>query len=162
MYQLVVWIHVLAACSWVGGISFFALVLVPALRHAPGPKTHQLVRAVGRRFRVVGWSSMAILLVTGVANVLYRIPASLLFTAELWQSHWGRMLALKLALVFAMFGVGVAHDVLGARAVNAAALEPGSPAVLRARRLASGLGRALGLLALATVLVAVLLVRGWR
>ena len=161
MYQLVVWIHVLAACSWVGGILFFGLVLVPVLRQVPGPQTHKLVRAVGRRFRVVGWASVGILLVTGVANVLFRVPASQLASVEFWRSPWGRMLALKLALVVAMVGVGVAHDVLGARAVSAAELDPGSPAVLRARLLASRFGRALGVLALATLLVAVLLVRGW-
>jgi len=162
VYQLVVWIHILGACTWVGGILFFGLVLVPALRRAPGPKTHELVRAVGRRFRVVGWTSVAILLVTGVANVLYRVPGPVLLSAEFWQSGWGQMLSLKLALVLAMIGVGVAHDVVGARAVSASELDPGSVVVGRSRALASRLGRALGVLALATVLVAVLLVRGWR
>lgn len=161
MYQLIVWIHVLAACCWVGGILFFGLVLVPVLRQAPGPQTHKLVRAVGRRFRVVGWSSVGVLLVTGVANVLFRIPGLQLVTAEFWLSPWGRMLALKLALVLVMIGVGVTHDLLGARAVSAAELDPSSPEVVRVRRLASRFGRALGVLALATVFVAVLLVRGW-
>ena len=161
MYQLVVWIHVVAACSWVGGILFFALVLVPALRKVPGPSSHQLVMAVGRRFRVIGWSSVAVLILTGIGNVLYRVPASQLLTVEFWQSPWGRMLCLKLGLVLAMLCLAIAHDVMGARATSSAQIDPRSPAVLRSRQLASRFGRALGIVALAIVFVAVLLVRGW-
>lgn len=161
MYQLMVWIHVTAACSWVGGISFFALVLVPALRKVPGPQSNRLVMAVGRRFRVVGWSSLAVLVVTGIGNVLYRVPGSQLLSTDFWLSAWGHLLALKLGLVLAMLSVSVAHDVFGARAASAAVQDPTSAAVLRSRRLASQLGRTLGVVALATVFVAVLLVRGW-
>lgn len=110
---------------------------------------------------MVGWSSVAVLVVTGVGNVLYRVPVAQLFSSEFWQSAWGRMLLLKLGLVFAMLGVSLAHDVIGARAVSRAALDPASPTLQRSRVLASRLGRALGVVALTTVLVAVLLVRGW-
>src|SRR5689334_20590222 len=144
MYQIVVWIHLVAACLWVGGILFFALVLVPALRSAPGSQTNKLVQAVGRRFRVVGWAGVAVLVVTGVGNVLYRVHGSQLRGAEFWESAWGRLLALKLALVTAMLCVGVAHDIVGARAVAGAALDSGSSAVHRLRLLAGRLGRALG------------------
>lgn len=161
MYQVVVWVHVVAACIWVGGILFFALVLVPALRRGPGLRGNELVQAVGRRFRVVGWWSVVVLVLTGIANVLYRVPSSQLWAAEFWQSTWGRTLALKLVLVGVMLAVSVAHDVMGARAVRGGAVDVGAADVHRSRVLASRLGRALGVLVLATVFVAVTLVRGW-
>ena len=52
LYRLLVLVHLLAACVWVGGISFFALVLVPVLRRQRDTRAAVLVQAVGRRFRV--------------------------------------------------------------------------------------------------------------
>jgi putative copper export protein len=155
-YRAIVWLHITAACAWVGGLLFFSLVLVPVLRRSPGPHARELVLAVGRRFRVVGWTSLAILLLTGAANVLFRVPFEQLFDAALWSSAWGRLLACKLSLVLLTVVVSVLHDRSGSRAARAEA-----PAQRKPGGAASLLGRALGLLALALLLVAVLLVRGY-
>jgi len=125
-----------------------------------GSKTAQLVRAVGLRFRLVGWVSIGIVVVTGIVNVLSRVPLSTLSEASFWLSDFGKLLALKLCLVALMLFTSAAHDFVGARASDAALRDSGAPATRRLRSLASRLGRGVAVLALAVLFVAVLLVRG--
>jgi putative copper export protein len=160
LYRIMVFVHITAACAWVGGLLFFALVLVPVLRGSPGPKTLELVRAVGLRFRVVGWASVGVLIVTGIGNVLLRVPGAMLLQGEFWRSDFGALLALKLTLVVTMLAISVAHDLIGARASAVALQQPGSPMGIALRNRASRLGRLVALLALTILFVAVLLVRG--
>jgi putative copper export protein len=58
------YLHVLAACVWVGGQLTLA-GLVPALR-AAGP---DVPRLAARRFNRIAWPAYGILLVTGVWNL---------------------------------------------------------------------------------------------
>ncbi len=58
-------LHVLAACVWVGGQIVLA-GLVPSLR-AAGPDAP---RAAARRFNRLAWPAFAVLVVTGVWNLL--------------------------------------------------------------------------------------------
>jgi uncharacterized membrane protein len=58
-------IHLLAAIIWTGSMIFFSFVLMPAVREGLSPSNRpNLVRAVGKRYRVVGWAGVGILLVT--------------------------------------------------------------------------------------------------
>jgi len=58
-------LHILGACVWVGGQLVLA-ALVPALRRlGPGAAA-----AVARRFAVVAWPAFALLVGTGVWNVI--------------------------------------------------------------------------------------------
>ena len=58
-------LHVLAATIWVGGQLTLA-ALVPVLRRAGT----EIPRAAARRFNQVAWPAFAVLVVTGVWNVL--------------------------------------------------------------------------------------------
>ena len=161
LYRISVWVHIVAACFWVGGILFFAVVLVPVLRKLPGPSSVEFVRAIGTRFRVAGWWSVALLVATGLVNLLSRYPGTELAEAAFWLSPFGQALTLKLALVAIVVVASIGHDVLGVRATNAALRDPGSADAVRLRMLASWLGRLDAVLVLAIVFVAVVLVRGW-
>ncbi len=161
-YHLNVFVHVLAAILWLGGMMFFALVGAPVLRKVePAALRSRLFRRLGEQFRWVGWISIAVLLATGVGNLHFRG----LLTAEVWtgldfwtSTAYGRVLGAKLVLVAAMLVLQAFHDfVLGPRATR---LEPGSPEARRSRRLASWLARINALLGLALIYVAVILVRG--
>jgi putative copper export protein len=146
-YVVIVAIHVLAAAVWIGSLAFFALVVVPALRRVEtGERRAALLRAIGHRFRIVGWACLAVLVVTGVLNLRFRgIGADLLFDANFWATSFGKTLAAKLGLVAVLLGATAAHDVLAA-----------SPR----RRLVSWLGRATLLLSIGILVLAVALVRG--
>lgn len=129
LYLASVGLHLLAATVWIGSIAFFGLVLVPALR-APdlAPQRTRLLTVVGLRYRLVGWLSLAILLVTGLSNLRLRgVPWEALTAAAFWTSPWGRVLAWKLGLVTLLIAVHSLHDfVLGPRATRLLALDPGS------------------------------------
>lgn len=160
LYRALVFVHIGAAACWVGGLLFFALVLVPVIRRSRDARMAELVRAVGLRFRLVGWVSLAVLIATGIANLLYRAPLSTLADAAFWLSDFGRLLLLKLALVVLMLLVSLAHDVVGVRASAAALREPAAGSTRALRVTASRLGRLVAGLALSILFVAVLLVRG--
>jgi uncharacterized membrane protein len=150
LYTLSVFLHVLAACTWIGSMIFFAAAVVPAIRRpeyaAVMPK---LVRIVGKRFRVLGWVSLSVLVLTGTANLFYfrGFGLSELSTAAFWRTDFGQALGWKLAFVTLVLVATAAHDALSSRQT------PG------ARRLASWLGRATLLLSIAALLFAVRLVR---
>jgi len=66
MMVLLVWLHLLAAIAWIGGMLFLSVVLVPVLRCEPfASQKAVLFRAIARRFRSVVWSAITILLFTG-------------------------------------------------------------------------------------------------
>ena len=101
------WLHVLAAITWIGGMLFIALVLVPITRRLEDPALRvRLVRAVGVRFRAVGWIALGVLLGTGIGN-LWLHPS--LLGAPRFH--------VKIALVVLALLLSVVHDfVLGPRA----------------------------------------------
>ena len=163
LYLLSVWIHLLAATAWIGAMLFFAVVVVPSLRD-PGvaPSAPAVLRAVGKRYRIFGQASLAILVVTGVSNLLLRgFGWTILTNASFWQMGFGRTLAHKLVAVAGVIVATVMHDVwMGARATKLITESPASPEARALRRRASVLGRLTLILSLAVLFFAVELVRG--
>jgi uncharacterized membrane protein len=163
MSLFVIWLHVVAAAVWVGGMIFIAAVLVPVVRSPEFAKhAGPLVKATGRRFRGIGWFVLGVLVVTGFLNLAYRgIGPAEWFSAELWATPFGRRLAVKLALVAVVLAVSGVHDFsIGPRAGRAVSEAPGSPEALALRRRASLLGRFNLILGLVIVGFGVVLARG--
>lgn len=162
LYIVSVWLHIVAAMAWIGGMLFLVLVLVPMLRTPTmRPRAAELFHVIGTRFRVVGWVALITLAVTGVFNVTFRgYRFGQLLDGEAFAGPWGHTLALKLALVTTIVILSAVHDFwLGPKAVRMAR-ENAPPEVReRFRRIASMMGRATMLLALAVVALAVTLVR---
>ncbi|MFI5313660.1 MAG: CopD family protein [Candidatus Dormibacteria bacterium] len=87
--ELVLWLHVVAACVWIGGQVVVA-ALIPVLRgHG------QIASLAGQRYQLVAWPAYGILVVTGIINV----GNAGLQWSHLLDSSAGRTLAVKLALV---------------------------------------------------------------
>jgi uncharacterized membrane protein len=57
--------HVLAASIWVGGTVILVFVAVPYARTLPGETRAQALRALGRGWRMIGWSAMAVAVFSG-------------------------------------------------------------------------------------------------
>jgi copper resistance protein D len=161
LYHLSVFVHLLAALLWLGGMFFLATVGAPVLRRVEPPALRaQLFHALGVRFRDVGWACIAVLLATGTANLWFRgvLRWEVLGAAEFWSTRYGTALAWKLAAVATMITASAVHDfVTGPRASR---LEPGSPAALRERRRAAWLARGNALVGLVLVYAALRLARG--
>jgi putative copper resistance protein D len=164
LYQLSVFIHILSAIVWIGGMLFLALVVVPTTRQMPAPERAALFGVVGRRFRTVGWVCIGLLIVTGIVNSAYRgVTLDNLFSDELWGSPFGTTLATKLGVVAVMLALSVYHDfVIGPASVRLGS--QGQPDSLkeaqRLRKLASLIGRVEAILALVVLALAIMLVRG--
>lgn len=162
MYQWVVFVHVVAAIAWIGGMFFVALVLVPVLRGQSRELRVRLLDAAGRRFRTVGWAAILILRVTGVWNLHNRgLAWDTITSAALFRGRFGHILAAKLAFVAAVLALSAVHDFVLGPASTRAAAAPADPRRAEAlRRAASWIARVNALLALLIVGLAVALVRG--
>jgi putative copper export protein len=79
-------LHVLAATVWVGGQLTLA-GLVPGLRSV----SPEAPRALGHRFAQLAWPAYAVLVVTGVWNILAVQPT--------WSSAYGTTLIVKIVVV---------------------------------------------------------------
>jgi putative copper export protein len=98
-------LHVLGATVWVGGQLTLA-GLVPGLRRV----SPDAPRAVARRFSVIAWVAFAVLIATGIWNILAIRPD--------WSSSYGTTLIVKLGVVAASGLTAALH----ARARSAAPL----------------------------------------
>ena len=160
MYPISVTIHLLSAMFWLGGMFFLAIVGAPALRGLDPNLRRRLFKEIGERFRSTSWVVIGLLVVTGVSNLHFRglLRPAVSGESDFWLGPVGRMLAWKLALVFAMLAIASLHDFwLGPRSGT---LTPGSEEHERNRRTVVWLGRVNALVGVLLVYVATRLVRG--
>jgi putative copper export protein len=97
MSEIADWLHLVAACVWVGGVATLALCVWPL--------------ASGLRRRAfLGFSQLAavlvgVMVIAGAYLALVRLPE----IADLWQTHYGHLLLLKSALVLLGLSWGGFH-----------------------------------------------------
>ena len=118
MYQAAVFIHLVSAIIWVGGSLFLALVLIPVLRRfAPPPGQPpsevalppDLLGTIARRFRLISWICIALLVATG----LYILPTRYgIGFADFFSlgGHFVGTLQVKVGLVAIVIWLSVIHD----------------------------------------------------
>jgi uncharacterized membrane protein len=87
LYYASVFIHILAAVFWIGGMLFTVAVLVPASRHKLlRNKKGVFFALVGRKFSRISWILFLILIATGVTNLLARgYELSNLVSVSFWS-----------------------------------------------------------------------------
>ena len=157
MTVLLVWLHMLAAVSWIGGMIFLSLVLAPLVRSRTAvPEFMALFRSAARRFRFVVWGAIAVLLSTGPI-LLHQRGLSVLDPAG-----WPHILRMKLGLVGALLSLSVTHDLLlGPQVRKISALPEGDRSSWERTivRTSSWVPRVSLLLALLVLVAAVLLAR---
>ncbi len=102
---LVLWIHVIAVITWIGGMLFQLLVLGPVFKGmSPASQGLDIQNRVGLRFKTVRWMSLVTLVVTGLLNLLYEGGSTRL------ASDWGGILMIKLLFVIIVIGLNVVYD----------------------------------------------------
>lgn len=105
-------VHLLAASTWAGSMIFFALVVIPAVRRSLSPdKRKEVVKAIGLRYRILGWVTVFILLMTGFLLAgTHGVD---------WHSTFGKILIFKLILIGIMLLLLFLHDfILAPRALK--------------------------------------------
>jgi putative copper export protein len=105
-------VHVLAACVWVGGTVALVFVGVPAIRALEGEARATAMRALGRRWRPLGWSAMGVAILSG----LWLTDEHGGFAGPAYSTDFDRVLMFKSALVVVLCAGALLHDyVLGPR-----------------------------------------------
>jgi uncharacterized membrane protein len=173
MYQALVFIHLASAIIWVGGSLFLALVLIPVLRRfAPVPgqsPAHltlppDLLGTIARRFRLISWICIVLLVATGlyILPTRYSIGFSEFFSLG---GHFVATLQVKVALVAIVIWISVIHDfIIGPltsrliEEMRAGATPPGYLPLLR--KCVVWIARVNVLLMILIVIVAVTMTRG--
>ncbi|MBI3031827.1 MAG: CopD family protein [Candidatus Rokubacteria bacterium] len=114
MRLLPLWLHVVSAAVWLGGLLFQSHILLPLL--AGGGPAEPVAQAV-RRSRRVAWTALALLILTGLHN-LTRLPP----VASMIESGVLKLLALKLFLVVVLLMLSAHRDFgVAARLIRAVA-----------------------------------------
>jgi copper transport protein len=95
--ELADWVHLSAACLWLGGLLQLALVVWPL---AP-----ELRREAFLRYARLAPVLIAVLLTAGIYLSILRLP----HVSDLWAEGYGRVLLVKLGLVSVALAWGGAH-----------------------------------------------------
>lgn len=163
LYLASVFLHIAAAMTWIGGMFFLVLVVVPWLRRGDRAQASLVMRETGQRFRNVGWACFAIVLVTGTFNLYIRgVRPGDFLRSEWLASPFGKAVVWKLSIFALVLTMSAVHDFWhGPRATLVGRDNPRSPEAERLRRQASMMGRVNMVFALALLGLGVVLVRGW-
>ena len=96
--ELFLWIHVVLACFWVGGMIFLSLVIVPYIKDKPFRS--EAFKEVGERFSLYGTiGTLSLLLITGIINS-YTVHGGV----------YKRSIIEKIALFSVIVLVSLVHD----------------------------------------------------
>ncbi|PQJ33703.1 hypothetical protein BSZ35_03000 [Salinibacter sp. 10B] len=158
-----IWLHILAATVWIGGMAALGLLLVPLLRQERFQDVARpLLYASALRFRWIGWGALAVLVITGLVNVRAQgVSWASWLALDFWTTAWGAALGGKLLLVALTLGISAVHDFhFGPKAIRLMQNAPESPEAERMRWWSSWLGRLTLLLSLGILWFAILLPRG--
>ena len=93
--SVLLYLHVVAATVWVGGLITLAS-LVPVVRRSGADRS--ILQAMARRFGVISWAALGVLVVTGVTMVMISFDLT-------------TPLAVKVGLVFASVILAAWHTV---------------------------------------------------
>ena len=103
--ELADWVHLSAACLWIGGLVQLALVVWPLMPEAR--------RAAFLAFSRLATVCVGVLLLAGVYLSILRLPA----VDDLWTTGYGHVLLVKIGLVSLAFAWGGMHKLLAVPAV---------------------------------------------
>jgi len=113
---LIMWVHLIAAITWIGGMVFLWVVLRPLLwqlfSHSQGL---EILERIEDRFRMVRWITLVALLATGIFNLIHEGGSARL------ESSWGGVLIIKLLFVAIVMALSGINDFLlgpGSRTVS--------------------------------------------
>lgn len=106
LYLVSIFIHVISAVFWIGGMLFIPLILLPSIKKEPNRIL--MLYKTGVKLRFYGWISLSLLFLTGLLNMHFRgIPMSLEFFID---NSYGRLFTHKVALFILILAVSGIHD----------------------------------------------------
>lgn len=143
-YYISVYLHILSAVFWIGGMLFTVAVLVPVSRHRLlNQKRGTLFRLIGEKFSRISWVLFLVLFITGITNLLGRgFTVQQLISASFWEGGIGYWLSHKLYLFAIILLLSGIHDFYaGPKAARLMDQKPEAPKTRRFRKISSWVGR---------------------
>lgn len=158
LYVISVFIHVISACIWLGGMLFLILAFIPGIKNHPDKV--DLIANVSLKFRNVGAVALILLLITGIYQLQYRgVQWNLDFFLH---TSFGKIAGLKILVFTGIILISIVHDYfLGSKAIDAWKNDPEHADTIRLRNSSRMMGRMSFLLAILAVFLGVLISRGW-
>jgi copper resistance protein D len=109
---LILWLHLLAAIIWIGGLVFQVLVVFPTLaRVTPTGAGARLALSLEARFRRLVWPAVGMVLFTGLVNLM-NVWYATVVTAGSISPTFIPVLTLKLFLVLGMLALQAVQQLL--------------------------------------------------
>jgi len=93
-------LHILATSTWIGGMIYINIVLMPSLSAIDPSQRGRLLGAATKRFGLLAWGSILVLLITG----LIKTPSQMLLNVS---GTYGISLTLKHLVVVSMVVIGL-------------------------------------------------------
>jgi len=114
-YYISVWLHIVGASFWIGGMLFLPFVLLPGIKNDPNRKN--LLMATGLKFRFYGYIVLAMMLITGLFNISLR---GINFSFDFFiLTRYGQLVELKIILFVLMITISLMHDlIVGKKAIE--------------------------------------------
>lgn len=152
-YLVSVFLHIVFAAFWIGGMLFLPLVILPGIRQHPDRIA--ILYNTGMKFRFYGWIATAALFATGLLNIYLRgLPFTWAFFTD---SQYGILVGYKIFMFAGILAVSGTHDFFfGRKALEEMQTTDNS----RLKNLARWSGRINLLLSLAMAFIGVVLSRG--
>ena len=128
MYQFLVFLHVISAITWLGGMLFLLMVMIPLARRDAGVG-FGVLRSAAEKFVPVAWAAKVVLAGSGayLAWEYWNVRPETFFTGD---THFLSYLQRKTGLFVIVVLLSLAHDFwLGPRMMDRleAARSTGSP-----------------------------------
>jgi putative copper resistance protein D len=108
---VILWVHVVAAAVWVGGLAYQTHVLLPAARRGGAA----VFAEAARRARPITWTAIALVVLSGFYNL-----TQLGSLERVMQSGAGLLLAAKFTLVILAVALASQRDFAQVTLLNAA------------------------------------------
>ncbi len=103
IWNLVLAVHIVAMAAWTGGMAYALLVLRPSLAVLPPPDGLALLGQAFKRFFLITWHAMPLVLITGWAMVFGVYGG---FATIPWPVNVMQTLGLVMAVVFLVLFFG--------------------------------------------------------
>ena len=113
-------LHLFATVTWIGGMIYFNLILMPSLTAIDPPQRGRLLGAVAKRFTFLSWGSIIILVITG----LLITPSYMLLT---FSGVYGISLTLKHLVILLMIIIGLVITFSLGPKMHSLSPSPGEP-----------------------------------
>ena len=150
--SILIWVHLIFIAVWIGSQVITAFAVIPSLRQIQSRDDRMAVlRAFTRRFSLIAWGSLLVVLITGVGMTGDRLDTINDFVDNMYDLRWGWIFSIKITLFIVMAGLVALHSfVLGPRLMdlNQRAIDQveGGETRIRHLQVQSGIVAGLGLL----------------